>query len=422
MPTNLTSTRALVKGFDAAESARSALRPGIEVGLLTGCQDRPYAFGLSMALAARGIRLDVIGSDEVDSPEMHSTAGMRFLNFLGSQRKKLSFANKLSRLLTYYLAIIRYALRRQPKVLHILWNNKFELFDRTVLMLYYKSVGKKITLTVHNVNRARRDLKDSLLNRLTLRIQYRLADHMFVHSEKMKAELIADFGVPAKGVTVIPFGINNAVPHTDLTTREAKRRLGIDDGEKAILFFGRLRPYKGLEHLLAAYQQLTTRDSDYRLIVASEPKKGSEQYRDEILHTIRRIDPTERIICRFQFIPDADTELYFKAADISVLPYKEIFHSGVLFLAHSFGLPVIAADVGPFREEIIEGRTGYLCNPGDPTDLASAIERYFSSELYENLSHRRQDIRDYALAQHSWDVVGEMTGSVYAQLLEAKPS
>ncbi|MGC2266796.1 MAG: glycosyltransferase, partial [Candidatus Acidiferrales bacterium] len=112
-----------------------------------------------------------------------------------------------------------------------------------------------------------------------------------------------------------------------------------------------------------------------------------------------------------------DTELYFKAADVLVLPYKEIFHSGVLFLAHSFGLPVVAADVGPFREEIVEGRTGFLCNPSDAADLANAIERYFASDLYRNLENRRDDIRDHASEQHSWSVVGEMTQNVYTELL-----
>jgi glycosyltransferase involved in cell wall biosynthesis len=389
------------------------------IGLLTGCQDRPYAFGLAMALASGGMRLDVIGSDEVDSPEMHSTPNLHFLNLLGNQREEINLIKKITRLLTYYARLIRYARRADVKILHILWNNKFEFFDRTLLMLYYKMHGKKIALTVHNVNQARRDSNDSWLNRLTLRIQYQLTDHFFVHTEKMKSELLRDFEVQEGLVTIIPFGINNAVPHTDLTPADAKRHLGLQDGEKAILFFGRLRPYKGLEHLLAAYQQLTTRQSDYRLIIASEPKKGSEGYLDEIQQTIRRIDAPGRIICKTQFIPDAEMELYFKAADVLVLPYKEIFQSGVLFLAYSFGLPVVAADVGSFREEIIEGRTGFLCNPGDAMDLADAIERYFVSDLYRNLTNRRQEIREYGHAQHSWDVVAKKTVAVYEKLLES---
>ncbi len=95
----------------------------------------------------------------------------------------------------YYAKLIRYAATAKPRIFHILWNNKFELFDRTLLMLYYKLLGKKIVFTVHNVNAGRRDSKDTRLNRLTLRIQYRLADHIFVHTEKMKRELIEEFGV-----------------------------------------------------------------------------------------------------------------------------------------------------------------------------------------------------------------------------------
>ena len=60
-----------------------------------------------------------------------------------------------------------------------------------------------------------------------------------------------------------------------------------------------------------------------------------------------------------------------------MLPYKEIFHSGVLFLAHSFGLPVVAADVGPFREEIVEGRTGFLCNPSDAVGFSECHRTVF---------------------------------------------
>ena len=105
----------------------------------------------------------------------------------------------------------------------------------------------------------------------------------------------------------------------------------------------------------------------------------------------------EQIILRTQFIPDREMEVYLKAADVLVLPYKEIFQSGVLFLAYSFGLPVVATDVGSFREEIVEGQTGFLCRPGDPADLArTPSQRYFASELYRNLGAERQKIKDYA--------------------------
>src|ERR1035437_9738179 len=107
-------------------------------------------------------------------------------------------------------------------------------------MLYYKVLGKKIAFTAHNVNDAKRDLNDSVLNRFTLGIQYRLCDHIFVHTETMKSELLQDFAVREGKVTVIPFGINNSVPNTDLTPDQAKRILTIQPEEKTILFFARI--------------------------------------------------------------------------------------------------------------------------------------------------------------------------------------
>jgi len=89
----------------------------------------------------------------------------------------------------------------------------------------------------------------------------------------------------------------------------------------------------------------------------------------------------------------------------------------VLFLAYSFGLPVVATDVGSFREEIVEGRTGFLCQPGDPAELAKAIETYFASDLYKNLKVRRQEIKDYADANHSWNAVADLTRNAYAEML-----
>src|SRR2546427_429829 len=207
-----------------AELTQPCAWPEIEVGLLTGGQDRHYAFGLAMALIAKGVHLDFIGSDEVDSPELHVTPKLNFLNLRGNQRRDAGLARKVSRVLLYYVRLICYAAIARPKVFHILWNNKFQFFDRTLLMLYYKFLGKKIAFTAHNVNADRRDLTDTLLNRLTLRIQYRLADHIFVHTEKMKSELLENFCVREPTVTVIPYGINNAVPDTDLTPDRAKQR------------------------------------------------------------------------------------------------------------------------------------------------------------------------------------------------------
>jgi D-inositol-3-phosphate glycosyltransferase len=390
--------------------------PVMTVALLTGGSDRPYVFGLTTALLARGISMDLIGSDELNSPEFNRRPGINYLNLRGSQLTDSSLASKVTRILMYYANLVRYAATGKPRLFHILWNNKFEFFDRTLLMLFYKSWAKKIVFTAHNVNAAKRDSNDTLLNRVTLRIQYRLADHIFVHTERMKQELIEEFGTRSSKVTVIPFGINNSVPNTCLTPCEAKQRLGIRDGEKSILFFGRITPYKGLEYLIATFRQLLAQDEDYRLIIAGRVDK-CEEYWTAIKEEICRDLPSERVLIKDQFIPDDETEVYFKAADVLVLPYKHIYQSGVLFLGQNFGLPVIAADVGSLKDDIVEGKTGFVFRPDDPIEFARAIRTYFASDLYANLEVHRQKIREYAMERHSWDLVGQRTTSVYAGLL-----
>jgi len=322
--------------------------------------------------------------------------------------------------LVVYGRIIRYAATAKPRIFHILWNYKFQLFDRTILMLYYRMLGKRIVLTAHNVNAAARDGNESMANRLSLKLQYRLSDHIFVHTDKMKAALRNDFGVTEKAVTVIPFGVNDSVPNTTLTPAEAKRRLGVDSHDKTILFFGRIRPYKGLGYLIEAFEQIVSQDKDYRLVIAGEPKKDSAQHWRDVQESIQRKEIGDRIIQEARFIRDEETEIYFKAADVLVLPYSQIFQSGVLFLAYSFGLPVIATDVGSLRNDIVEGQTGYVCRPCNAIDLANSIDRYFTSELFATLDRRRVEIKEYARMRNSWDLVGDKTCQIYAQLLTHK--
>jgi len=389
----------------------------LATALLTGGVDRHYAYGLATALAASDIRVDVIGNDEVDSPEMHATPNLTFFNLWPAKSAKANSFSKVSRILGHYGSLIRYAAVARPRVFHILWNSKIKLFDRTLLMLYYRLLGKKIALTAHNVNQAKRDSRDTRLNRITLRIQYRLTHRIFVHTEKMKTELLEDFGVADQSVVVISYPINNAFPDSELTPSAAKAQLGLDESNKTILCFGKIKPYKGVEYLLSAFQTLVARDPQYRLIIAGEVRKGDESYLDSLLRAIPREIERGEIILKEHFIPDEEMEIYFKAADALVLPYKDIFQSGVLFLGYSFGLPVIATDVGSFREEILEGETGYLCRPGDAADLAETIEIYFASNLYRNLDTLRQHIKNHAHAHHSWTAVANLTRRAYEAML-----
>lgn len=386
------------------------------VALLTGGGDKPYALGMAAALTSQGISIDFIGSDDLSVPELVTNCRVNFLNLRGDQNPNAGPIRKMARVLTYYWRLVSYSARAKPKIFHILWNNKFQFFDRTLLMLYYKLVGKRVIFTAHNVNAGKRDSNDSWLNRISLKAQYNLSDHVFVHTEGMKSEMISEFHIPESKVSVIPFGINNTVPNTSLSIAEAKQQLGVSSSDKAMLFFGNIAPYKGLEYLIAAFTELLKKDRSYRLLIVGNPK-GSASYWNEIRRTIVNSNISDRVIEKIEYVPDEATELYFKAADALVLPYAHVFQSGVLFLGYNFGLPAIAADVASLKNEIVEGQTGLVFRAQDSSDLASKIDEYFESELFSNLEKTRFQIQQYAHERYSWSKVAEITTAVYSNLL-----
>jgi glycosyltransferase involved in cell wall biosynthesis len=393
-------------------------RPALNVALLTGGGDKPYALGMGVALTSAGMHVDFIGSDDLSVPELLANPRLNFLNLRGDQRGDADPMAKVLRVVKYYARLIGYAATARPKLFHILWNNKFQLFDCTVLMLYYRLLGKKIVFTAHNVNAGKRDQDDSWLNRMSLKIQYGLCDHIFVHTEGMKTDMISEFEIPESKVSVIPFGINNTVPNTRLSSVEAKRQLGISKEDKVLLFFGNIAPYKGLEYLVAAFDELLKRDGSYRLLIVGKPK-GPKSYWNHVRRSIENSDIADRVIAKIEYVPDEETELYFKASDVLILPYAHVFQSGVLFLGYSFGLPAIAAGVGNLKEEIIEGDTGFVFKAKDSSALADKIDRYFNSDLFHSLESRRSKIKAYANDRYSWNNVAAITTKVYSELLNS---
>lgn len=390
------------------------------VALFTGGFDRSYVHGLATALAGKGVRLDVIGSTEVECAEMHSFEAINFLNYQPDSPRDDNLPRKILRLISLYIKLIRYAARAKPRLFHILWNYRLVYLDRTLLMLYYRLLRKRVFITAHNVNEAKRDGRDSWMNRLTLRVQYHLASAIFVHTSNMKNELISDFGIHPSAIHLIPFGVNEAVPDTTLSSIAAKKIIGINQPVCTLLFFGRIRPSKGLETLVGAMEILAHRGvTKVFLIIAGEPKKEHVEYWQ---NTKRRIEygPAAKLVSQhIECIPDDQVEVYFKAADALVLPYNEIYQSGVLFLGYRFGLPVIATDVGSFREEVVSGETGFVCRRADAADLAATIETFLSSSLYAELESRKVAIKRHASVKYSWQVVADLTISAYSSVRES---
>jgi glycosyltransferase involved in cell wall biosynthesis len=381
-----------------------------------GVGDTYYELGLLSGLVTKDIIVDFIGSerDVLKHTDILKHKNVTFRDYRGELSSRAKLLHKVLGILRYYARLLLYALKTNSRIFHVQWMEKLVYFDRTFLMIYYKLLGKKVVFTAHNVNAGERDGHDSLMNRLTLKVMYQIVDHIIVHTQKMKDQLIREFRVSHDKVSVIPYGINNMIPISNLTSQEAREKLHISAKTKVLLFFGNIVAYKGLEYLLMALSELAERYEDLLLIIVGRvSNKENAAYWKTLEKIMEDEKLTKHVVCRTEFIPDEDIEIYFKAADVLILPYKHIFQSGVLYLSYAFGLPVIATDVGSLREDVIDEKTGYICRPADAKDLAQKIDRFFNSALYGRLEEKRIAILNHVHEEHSWEEIGAKTISIY---------
>lgn len=157
---------------------------------------------------------------------------------------------------------------------------------------------------------------------------------------------------------------------------DARRALGLAPGDRVALFFGFVRPYKGLEQLIHAVALAARQAPDLRLVVAGEFWLSAEEFTRQA----ERLGIADRVQLHDAYVPNEAIGSYFGAADVVVLPYLQATQSGVVTLAAQFGLPVVATRVGGLPEAVIDGGTGLIVPPGDPVALSRALVRVLSDD------------------------------------------
>jgi glycosyltransferase involved in cell wall biosynthesis len=228
-------------------------------------------------------------------------------------------------------------------------------------------------------------------------------DAVVVHSEHGAERLRGELGVEAGRVRVIPHGAFDYL--TRLEHEEPlPPELAAVEGP-VILFFGLLRPYKGLDVLLEAFRDVQGAE----LWIAGNPRMPLEPLED----AARRAGGTVRFIPRF--VRDAEIPALMRRADVVVLPYREIDQSGVLYAALPFGKPLVLSDVGGFSELAERHGAASLVPPGDPAALAAELGRLLADpEARERLGAAA---RQAAEGAYSWDSVAELTLALYRELM-----
>lgn len=160
-----------------------------------------------------------------------------------------------------------------------------------------------------------------------------------------------------------------------LSKEIAREKLGLNAHDKIILFFGFIRPYKGLDLLLAAMQDPRLQLMDIKLLIAGEFYENESRYHQ----LIQTYQLTDRVILHTNFIPDHEVGIYLSAADVVVQPYKTATQSGVTPLAYHYEKPMIVTNVGGLPEMVPHEKAGLVCVP-KAIEIANSIELFYKKD------------------------------------------
>ena len=243
----------------------------------------------------------------------------------------------------------------------------------------FTAAGGHIVWTVHNVlphDCTFPDLESALQREIVERAQ---VVHVLTRST---SEAVADqFTIPASKVLHVPHPHYIGSYADTLTREQARFDIGVEPDQIVYSMLGAIKPYKGLEDLLDAFDVLAAREPGRRrLVVAGLPDADGSV--DDLLV---RCESHPDVHLRAERVPDVDMQRYLKAADVAVMPYRRSLNSGVLLLSMSFGVPVVVPDLGS-TTEIVESRFARTFDPAREGDLLRALEE--ADELVANPAAR----------------------------------
>ncbi len=244
----------------------------------------------------------------------------------------------------------RYINRIHPDLVIIhWWHPWFSFVDLTIAKILRRDI--KICICCNNVMPHDKIPFASWLTKRVLKC----GDMYMVHSKQEEEQLFDIVGRDVHHVRLTCPDIST-FEKVGMSRQEAREKLKLRKDGNILLFFGFVRKYKGLYHLINIMPELINKCPDIKLMIVGDFYDEKEKY----LHQIREDHLEQNIILYDQFIPDSEVEPYFAASDVVVLPYDSATTSGVIQAAYNFNRPVIVTDVGGLREAVVDGKTGYV--------------------------------------------------------------
>ncbi|GKY88150.1 glycosyltransferase family 4 protein [Sinisalibacter aestuarii] len=190
-------------------------------------------------------------------------------------------------------------------------------------------------------------------------------------ASSVESDYLARYG-DATPTLMMLHGPQLIFPNDGVSAEALREKYGIAPGERVVLFFGLLRPSKGVSDLVEAFALLPDR-AGLRLVIAGYPTKSFDTA--ALRAQIDRLGIAGQVSLFLDYVPNGDVAPLMEQGDLVVFPYRNATASGAASAAQSLGRPVVATNVGGFPEAIHDGETGYLAAPEDPAALADAIAK-----------------------------------------------
>jgi glycosyltransferase involved in cell wall biosynthesis len=256
--------------------------------------------------------------------------------------------------------------------------------DPRLLLL---SRGTPIVYTVHDPQPHPGAKKQRLAERVVASVWIRSAARVVVHGSELVDALPSR--TPRRNVAVVPHGIDVAARPRPVPDRPA------------VLFFGRLEPYKGISVLLEAMEHVWRTAPGVRLLIAGRGPSAEE------------IPQDDRIDFLHAYIPESEIASVLERATVMVLPYVQASQSGVGLMSIAQGIPTVVTRTGALPDLAVDAT--YIAAPGSAPDLAAALLRALGAD-----PAARVQVLEHARRRFSWDVVAARYSDIYRDVIRVE--
>lgn len=303
-----------------------------------------------------------------------------------------------------------------PQILHLHWTHPFLACDsilKTAVLvvrffcelLVLKSFGVKLVWTIHNLFHHEKRVKgERHINKMLVGI----CNQIIVHASFGKAEAGRAYGLSLnamKKINVIPHGHYMDIYENRISKDDARRKLGLNKHCVVFLYFGIIRPYKGIPQLLTSFGDLDNKDVN--LVIAGMPK--GKDVKEKILESAKS---DKRIRTYLYEISEDAIQMYMNASDVVILPFQNVFTSGSVLLSMSFGKAVIAPNFS-FLKETVHSKGAIFYKSDDPGEMKKALLKALDSDLNGMGRYNYEMAKNY-----DWKAIGQKTCEVYQKCLE----